>query len=198
MRKPLLLFLAPRWLAAASLILAGAGCTVSHTAEVGEAALQRVGLTNQLKVSRVHSFILPAGSSVYITYPMVHAESQQPKPRLHTRLQIALLDSGSRYGLAAVAGPYRQPLAEALLQAQLHGSEFLFSSYLTDRRNGEADDDELLQLVVNIYDVRSRSLVDTIAVTAERGALKAGRRGDLLMAASAQAVVESIYRQPNG
>lgn len=176
-----------------------AGCSYSYTTDTARTGLQRIGWSNQHQVLSNQAFILPAGASLYIVYPDSSAQFSSAVPRFRTGLQRAIQEVSRSQGFRSTAGDFQQPLDEALMDAQIHGFQFLLTVAITDlQQTDSARHNDHFQLVVGLYDVLSGSVLKTLSVTSERGIASLSADSDDLAYGSASALIRHLYAPPKG
>lgn len=195
----------------ALLCLITSGCTVAYTQQTSADLTRQLGFADRAEVRRGGSWVLPVESHIYLAFPQSPDRAQPPDtqsqyPRLLLSVADALQDQlGGRFTQLQSA-PWLESRAQSwqhatgnaydfLVLPELIGRSDLLSSMREIRRDwrlisASAQDSEQvgrdrLALRLQIYDVRSGRLLDTITVNAISSRIAWTERTPHLLAAQA-------------
>lgn len=187
------------------LCLVNSGCTVAHTQQTSADLARQWGLADRAEVRRGGSWVLPAESHIYLAFP--HSSEAQPQyPRLLLSVADALQDQlGGRFTQLQSA-PWLESKAQSWQYAAANAYDFLVlpelvgrSDHLSSLReirqdwrvvSASSQDSEKvgrdrLALRLQVFDVRSGRLLDTLTVNVVSSRIAWSERTPHLLAAQA-------------
>ena len=161
-------------------VLLFTGCTTSYTREMSHNLLEETKTIEHHQVTREHSWVLPQGAKILLAYPAINTTDQKRRlNRTQYQLAEALSKNFMRYFPASHQSLVEQTLGAALSDAMRSNQEFLIfpnllvisdnPNALGADENPETDKKTALQVNLQIYDVRSRVLLETLKISSGQG-----------------------------
>lgn len=169
------------------------GCTPSYTAYQYNKGLQFVGFSDAFDVKKATEWVLPKRSNLYIAYPKVSPSIKDEYPQLQLKVMQDMAGCIGNYFENYNHATEEQTLIEVKLEADEMEADFLllvslnsiednYSKHaeVAESNKANTEDDanttknarygkDRIGLSLKVYDVRSRTLLDTLTVQAVDG-----------------------------
>lgn len=160
------------------------GCTLAHTRQSSGDIARQLGMADQAQVQRGGNWVLAANSRVYLAFPQSPETVHQTYPRLALSVFDALQEHLSGHFAQVQLAPWQESRDDSWQRAAEQSVDFLLvphilaredqlssvreihrdwqvsSAYGGERRVGR----DRVSLRLQVYDLRSRRLLDTLTV----------------------------------
>lgn len=161
-----------------SVALFSLGCTAQYTKSLTRSTLDNTQAFSSPRITRQHTWVLAANTRLYLAFPSMPTQAPpKPLPRTQHQLAQVLAEQFGRHFPATQATLQEAPLKTLFTQAAREHCAILVVPSLEDLSQNpyanttttEKPEKNHLWLNLNIYDVGSQRLLDTLKISHQQG-----------------------------